>query len=185
MGKIAKTQATTKKVQRTNSLQSLIELAKKYRVDMHRASGAHHIMWEKRNGRSNTFGIITTVSATVVGTTIFISINSSPDLILRICAGIISIAAAVFSALQTFLKLPESATAHKIAGNSYAGIKRTLEVFIMKYQESNPNSKPEAMEDLEKIVERINSVAAESPGTPKEAIWKSKYLLDTDSLEEY
>src|SRR5436190_1807437 len=62
-----------------------------------------------------------------VGTTVFSSIASSPQLWVKILTGIMSMAAAVLAALQTFLKYSERAAQHKAAAQNYGMLRREYE----------------------------------------------------------
>jgi hypothetical protein len=72
-------------------------------------------------------GVGVIVVSSLVGTTIFASLESSPSFWWRLAAGILSLAAAVGAALQTFLGFGELADRHRDAARAYGTIPRQLE----------------------------------------------------------
>lgn len=103
-------------------------------------------------------GFPTVVLATTVGTSVFASLQSKPDLWWQITVGSMSMAAAILSALQSFLGYSDKAEKHRTAGARYNAIGRELELWLSKSEED--------IARLDDIRQRIDSLAQESPHIP-------------------
>lgn len=109
------------------------------------------------------FGFPAVVLATVVGTSVFATLQAKPDLWWQVVVGLMSIGAAVLSALQSFLSYNDKAEKHRTAGAKYNAVGRELELWL-SLPEENFNK-------LDSIRQRVDSLAQESPHIP-EAIHK-------------
>jgi hypothetical protein len=117
-------------------------------------------------------GVPTVFLAAIVGTSVFATLQSKPDLAWQIVIGLMSIAAAVLSALQSFLNLNEKAEKHRTAGARYNAIGRELEQLL---------AQDETWSLLTDIRGRIDKLAEESPHIP-EAVHDSLKNLPVASL---
>jgi hypothetical protein len=77
--------------------------------------------------RGQVLGTAVVVLTSVVGTAIFATLESSPSDAVRIAAGMLSVVAAVFAGLSTFLQYPDRAAAHRAAAGRYGALRRELE----------------------------------------------------------
>jgi len=118
------------------------------------------------------FGFPTVVLATVVGTSVFATLQAKPELWWQLTVGVMSIAAAILSALQSFLGYSDKAEKHRAAGAKYNAVGRQLELWLSLPQED------EAV--LESIRQRIDALAQESPHIP-ESVFR-EMPLDLDEL---
>jgi hypothetical protein len=75
-------------------------------------------------------GIAITIASTLVSTSIFSSLTASQNPTLLIITGTISIFAAIFSGLQTFLNYPELAAKHRTASLRYSQLRRYVEEIL-------------------------------------------------------
>lgn len=105
------------------------------------------------------FSFPAVVLATVVGTSVFATLQAKPDLWWQVVVGLMSIAAAVLSALQSFLSYNEKAEKHRSAGAKYNAVGRELELWLSLPQED--------LEKLDSIRQRIDTLAQESPHIPE------------------
>jgi hypothetical protein len=104
------------------------------------------------------FGFPTVILATVVGTSVFATLQSKPDLWWQVTVGVMSIGAAILAALQSFLGYNDKAEKHRTAGAKYNAIGRELELWL---------SLPvEDLDKLDSIRQRIDALAQESPHIP-------------------
>ena len=87
----------------------------------------HHTAAAHFTRRQRLLGIPVVIVSTVVGTTVFATISSSPHPAAQILVGILSVTAGILSSLQTFLNFPELAEKHKIAAVKYGGLRREIE----------------------------------------------------------
>ncbi len=104
------------------------------------------------------FGFPTVILATVVGTSVFATLQTKPDFWWQVIVGVMSIAAAILSALQSFLGYSDKAEKHRAAGSKYNALGRELELWLSLPQED--------AEKLDSIRKRIDSLAQESPHIP-------------------
>lgn len=123
------------------------------------AAVAHgHYLAASRYSRLHFWlGLPTVLLATIVGTTVFATLQQKPEIWLQITVGLMSITAAVLSALQSFLNYSDKTEKHRTAGARYNAIGRELEQFLA--QEDN-------WALLDTIREKIDQLSQESPHIP-------------------
>lgn len=90
----------------------------------HRAHSRAATLFEQRN---IALGLPTVILTAIAGTTVFATIEASPAPWVKVLIGIMSLAAAVLAALQTFLRYAELAERHKAAAQKYGILRRELE----------------------------------------------------------
>lgn len=105
------------------------------------------------------FGIPSVILATIVGTSIFVTLQAQPDFWWQVIVGVMSIAAAVLTALQSFLGYNDKSERHRTAGAKYNAIGRELELWLSLPEEN--------LENLESIRQQIDSLAQDSPHIPE------------------
>ncbi len=103
-------------------------------------SNAPYDLAEIYRRRHRNFGVIVVIVTAVVGTAVFASLGQLPDLRIQLGTGLLSLCAAVLSALQTFLGFSELQTQHKRAGDGYSISRRNFEFLMMKYPTTNGGS---------------------------------------------
>jgi hypothetical protein len=105
-------------------------------------------------------GISVVVITTCVGTQLFIGLegNGPPGGV--IIAGVLSLMAALTSAVQTFLRYPELAEQHKTASLAYGSLRRKVEEKLM--QSSIQLDQP-FLEELRRAWDEIDSFAPALP----------------------
>ena len=93
--------------------------------------------YERRN---KLLGLPTIILSTVVGTAIFASVGEGTMAKpwVKIVTGLLSVAAAVLSSLQTFLSYAESAQKHKAAGQKYGVLRREIEAALELASDTQP-----------------------------------------------
>jgi hypothetical protein len=105
------------------------------------------------------FGFPSVVLATVVGTSVFATLQAKPEIWWQVTVGVMSIAAAILSALQSFLGYNDKAEKHRTAGAKYNAIGRELELWLSLPEQN--------LEKLDSIRQRIDTLAQESPHIPE------------------
>ncbi len=80
--------------------------------------------------RGRVLSVATLVLTTIVGTSIFATLNSSPATAWKVAAGLISLTAAVLAALQSFLLYPELAERHRQTASKVGDLRRQLDVLV-------------------------------------------------------
>lgn len=99
------------------------------------------------------------VFSAVVGTAVFATIQQQASAWVQICAGLLSVCAAVLSILQLSLGYQEKAEKHRIAGFKYNAVGRRLEEMLA--------GGDILMADLTATRIQIDSLAQESPHIPR------------------
>ena len=118
-----------------------------------------HYQAAQRFSRLNFFfGLPTVILATVVGTSVFATLQAKPEFWWQVTIGLMSIAAAILSALQSFLGYSDKAEKHRAAGSKYNAVGRELELWLAQPAED--------LVRLESMRQRIDALAQESPHIP-------------------
>ena len=129
----------------------------------HRAHARAATMYERR---SMALGLPAVILTAVAGTTVFATITSSPDPWVKVLTGVMSMAAAVLAALQTFLRYSELAERHKTASQNYGMLRREWEEMGIESASSTPPAPPSAA-FLKSFRERWDAVDQQSPNLPQ------------------
>lgn len=103
-------------------------------------------------------GVPVVVLCTFVGTAVFATLEKQVDVRLQILAGSLSVAAAVLSSLQTFLRLPERAEKHRTVAARAGGLRREIEQLL-----ATQPVKAIAEEKLDRLREEIDTIAEDAP----------------------
>jgi hypothetical protein len=136
----------------------------------HRRVAAAEIGHRQMSGRMQRryllLGVPVVVLTTVVGTSVFASLQrstSSGDTTWptwgSLVIATISIAAAVLSSLQTFLRYSARAEGHRIAAIRYESLRRDMATTL----HLPPNKRPDALRELDGVRTRMDRYAKESP----------------------
>lgn len=114
------------------------------------------------------FGIPVVIMTTVVGTSVFASLQRRVDVRWQVMIGVFSVLAAVLASLQTFLRFSEKAEKHRSAGAAYGAIRRELEMIL-----SVTPAEQDAKQLLDGLRTRIDALAKDAPEIPTHA-WADK-----------
>ena len=120
---------------------------------------AHYLSADHFGAKKYWLGIPAVVLSTLVGTSVFATVQKQPDLWLQISVGLASVVAALLASLQTFLGYSERAEKHRVAGAKYGALGRELE----QLRASTSTPTPEAISEVRK---RLDDLAIESPNNP-------------------
>jgi hypothetical protein len=140
---------------------------------LHHAHARAAVSFERR-GRF--LGVPVIILTTAVGTSIFAGAESSPTL--KIIAGLLSLGAAVLSALQTTLKYSEVASQHKAAAQKYGKLRREIEVHEVSLQTETQASLTAL---LEKLQDEWDTLDDQSPTIPQGIYDKSAAIVRAGS----
>jgi hypothetical protein len=126
-------------------------------------------------------GIPVVIATTVVGTTVFATLGQQQHIAVVVTTGLLSVAAAVLSSLQTFLSYSASAERHKFAAVKYGMLRRELEQFL----EDRDDSQEVLKEFMSNFRARWDQVDQESPPVAEhvhDMALKSleRYLIDEE-----
>jgi hypothetical protein len=134
---------------------------------------AHYKAADISSEWNNRLGIPVIITTAIVGTAIFATLSSNPDITWKIVAGIISLLAATLSALQTFFKFAEAMERHRTAGAAYGAIRRDIELFLLKYSEAKGDARSLALQELERLTSKLSELASGSPRIPDRAFHRA------------
>ena len=107
--------------------QSTLELVRGWLLHAHKGRDRHDTAGRKYEQKKYLIGIPALVVATIVGTSVFSALGSDDRSPVSLWVGLLSVGAAVLSALQTFLDYPSRAERHRAVGVKYKAIIRSLE----------------------------------------------------------
>ncbi|MBL8212647.1 MAG: SLATT domain-containing protein [Bryobacterales bacterium] len=109
-------------------------------------------------------GMPTILFSCVVGTAVFSSVDKISSTEMKITLGLISIAAAALSSLQTFLQLEARAEKHKTAGARYGAVRRALELLAT----FPPTAEGGLRLELETVKKELDDLSQTSPHVPSD-----------------
>ena len=125
-----------------------------------------HYAIASRLGRYNLlFGVPVVVFATIVGTSVFATLQENVEASWRIAIGIVSVLAAVLASLQTFLRFQERAEKHRAAAELWAAIRREIDQMLALHPDYlAERSDPKTY--LDQLRRRMGEVSGQSPAIP-------------------
>ncbi len=139
---------------------------------------SHYDMADLLAARNRRFGIGVTALSAVVGTTVFLSLVASSDSPwARLAVGLVSIAAAVSAALQTFLRYAERAEAHRAAGARYGAVRRRLEAIYAG------DSGARDGRYISEVRETLDRLAGDSPSVPPKVFLRTQQTLRVAAMQ--
>lgn len=137
---------------------------------------SHYDMADMLAVRNRRFGVAVTAIAAFVGTSVFLSlVATAVSPWARILIGLASIAAAVSSALQTFLRYAERAEKHRAAGARYGAVRRQLEAIYA----GNPGARDERQ--VSEVRDALDRLAEDSPAVPPAVFHRTQRTLRVSS----
>jgi hypothetical protein len=129
-------------------------------------SNAHYDLAEIYRKRHRKFGVIVVIVTAIVGTAVFAQLVTGRDWRIQLGTGLLSIGAAVLSALQTFLGFSEVQAQHKRAGDGYSISRRDFEFLIMKYPAASGVAGEPGTSELEALKKNLDELDRASPTIP-------------------
>jgi len=126
---------------------------------------SHYTAAEKYDRLNRRLGIPVLILTTIVGTSVFASLQQKVDPILQILVGLISVAAAILAGLQTFLGFAERAERHRMTAARYSALRREIE-FLLAVE----NTKFHDPEHLDALRVKIDKLGEEAPSITSK-IW--------------
>ena len=122
-----------------------------------------HYAIANRLGKYNIwFGIPVVVLATLVGTSVFATLQKDVRTSLRILVGVVSVLAAVLASLQTFLRFQERAERHRASAEDWSQIRReTKQMLALHPEYLAERADPKTY--LDGLRDRFDRVSGKSP----------------------
>jgi hypothetical protein len=107
-------------------------------------------------------GIPVVVLTTIVGTSVFATLQESLSTRMRILGGVAIVVAAVLASLETWLRLGEQVEKNRAAAEKWAAIRREINEMLALHP-AHAATRGDPKEYLDGLRTRIDEVAAESP----------------------
>lgn len=124
------------------------------------AETGHHVMADRLRRRHLGFGIPVVVLTTIVGTSVFASLQDADvSSSVRAIVGSISLLAAVLSSLQTFLRYATRSEGHRIGAIRYETLRRDMAKVLALPRAARGDPERE----LDSVRQRMDRYAKESP----------------------
>lgn len=111
--------------------------------------------------KSVFLGVVATSLSIIVGAGIFTTLSLSTNDIIIIVTGVVSLFSALFSGLNTYLKMPERAYRHRNSSIEYGNLRREIEELFVS-SDGNIENFP-----LSKIREKWNEIDLNAPEIPQ------------------
>ncbi len=140
----------------------------------------HHLAAAQKHRLNHYFGVPAAVIAAIVGTSVFVTLKENPDIVWRIIVGLVLLLSAVLSTLQTRFDYGAAASKHKTAGTKYSAVRRRLELFELRYADSEAEREA-ALVEIEKIVEDLEKLAENFPAIPGASWNRAKKEYERDN----
>ncbi len=113
-------------------------------------------------------GVPVVILTTLVGTSVFASLQKEASTSIRVAAGVASLLAAIMAGLHTFLRYSERADRHRISGGKYGTLRRELEQKLA----FPPSDSDELRGYVDSLRERWDKLSEDCPTAPNR-IWKN------------
>jgi hypothetical protein len=142
-----------------------IELLRKWCSRARKAQKAYFLSSAKLSRLHYWTGIPVVISTTVVGSTVFGTLNAEPSIVAQVTVGGISLVAAILAALQTFLRFAERAEKHRRAAVMFSMLKNDAEHLIS----CPPPDRAALRASLDSFRTRMNEIFQDAPPAIQEA----------------
>jgi hypothetical protein len=140
---------------------------------------AHYEMADILSRRARLLGVPVILLASLIGTSAFASVAA--DVIptwSRVLVGILSITAAVFSSLQTFLGYADRAEKHRVSGARFGSVRRKLENVYAR----SANAVDQQLVDS--LREELDNLAQEALHVPAKTFKRVQEKILYDSMSD-
>ena len=142
----------------------VLDLLRDWQARARRSSEEHYALATSLARSNIRFGIPVVALTTLVGTTVFASLQRSDVTTgFRIAVGMISVLAAVLASLQTFLRFGERAEKHRAAAERWAAIRREIDTRLALSTRPNLGSLGDPQPILDGIRDKMDQTAQQSP----------------------
>jgi hypothetical protein len=129
-------------------------------------SRAHYLAADHYDKLAQFVGVPVIILTAVVGTAIFATLESNPDLGWKIATGCVSVFAAVLSALQTYFNFAGRAEKHRAAGPRYSALRRELAVSALEIRNATSPNVNEVSAKVRALIRTLDDAASMSPTIP-------------------
>ncbi len=148
-----------------------IRILERWRRNCLRSSTGNYRASTKFSKRNFFLGVPTIVLTTLAGSSLFATLQEGIDPRLQLLAGFVTLAAAVLSALQTFMGSAERAGKHNTAAAEFNSVKRRIDFLIA--QNADGHDLDDAI--IEDIRASMDTLSRETPALP-ESLWEQMLI---------
>lgn len=138
------------------------ETLAEYQGFARRADRAHYQMALKLEHRARLLGIPVIVTTSIVGTTIFATLQDATAVGWRIATGLLSVAAAMLASLQTFLNYNGAAQRHEASADGHARLWRQAEMFRLRLN-TGDMARAAALDELLVMTKEMDELEKQAP----------------------
>jgi hypothetical protein len=163
-------------------MKDLLDKASEYRDTYEIVGRGHYLAADHKRALNHLLGVPVIFITAAVGSTIFVTLNKSPDPFWHIFAGLVAMVGTVLSSLQTLLGFAQDAEKHKTAGEAYRAVTRSFEMFSLKYAEAGADQRQGAFAELDALVRGLKDLPNQFPTLPDRYYNKAK--REHDALME-
>jgi hypothetical protein len=126
-------------------------------------SKTHFAVANRLSSLNMALGIPVVVLTTLVGTSVFATLQETVNTRMRIFAGLAIVLAAVLASLQTFLSSAERAEKNWVAAEMWSAIRREI-TEVLALHPADKATRDDPKQYLDELRARMDEVAKESPG---------------------
>jgi hypothetical protein len=144
------------------SADDVLQRAAAYRQLAINKDNSHYAMALRFERRNRILGVPVVVTTAAVSTAIFATLETKAAFGWQLATGLVSLAAAVLAALQTFLNYAELAQQHKASARDYSKVRRQLELFELRHH-LGETGRDEALQGLTEFTRQLDELEAHEP----------------------
>ncbi len=126
------------------------------------SSDVHYSVAGRLSRRNVQFGVPVVALTSLVGTSVFATLQQNVQLGVRIAVGVSSVVAAVLASLQTFLRFAERTEKHRAAAESWAAVRREITEMLALHP-TYLASRGDPKQYLDDLRRRMDEISAQSP----------------------
>ncbi|MCZ2857241.1 SLATT domain-containing protein [Blastococcus sp. VKM Ac-2987] len=145
-----------------DEVDDVVEMAAQTRFFARRRDRAHYRMALRMDRQERLLGVPVILLSTIVGTTIFATLQDEASAGWRIATGSLSVMAAALAALQTFFNFGGEAQRHAAAASGYARAWRHMWLFETRYKDGR-RSRDAALEEFASLLGEIDELEEHAP----------------------
>jgi len=139
-------------------MDDILKRARAYRLLAVRKDNAHYAMAEHLAKRHKLLGVPAVVTATIVSTAIFATLENEPAVGWKVATALLSLSAAVLAALQTFFNFAQQAERHHVSATGYSQLRRELERFDLRFSGGQSTNRDDALAELARISQTMDQL---------------------------
>ncbi len=136
------------------------ELLQAWYRRMRESQFSHYEVAKSLEGFNYWLGLPSILLSTFVGTSVFAALGRTVDSRLQIFVGLVSVAAAMLSGVQTFLRFSERAEKHRSVAARYGALRREIEEILACGGEIPGERLTGLREKIDKLAEEAPSISS-------------------------